>query len=271
MHRRPLSIAFVFALAAASGSAQEASPVEAAMKRMRDSLRTTMLQLQTAQAENVALKAAQAGLEEKNKKLAAEIDSEKKKSAQLAKQSADDKTAAEKAALDLNSQVIAKNRDLEKLKEVLGQWKDAYGKAVAVARGKESERAKVTSKLMETERKLNDRERRNGELFKLGNEILDRYKNFSLGYAITAREPFTGVARVKLENLVQDYDNKLRDQKYKPSDDEKLPPASDEADSSASSPAQPAKPPAKADKKAAAEVQKPATASAPGKPAASKP
>ncbi len=258
MPARPLLTAIAFIALSVTGGAQEASAVEAAMKRMRDSLRTTMLQLQTAQAENAALNAAQAALEEKSKKLAAEIESEKKKAAQLARQSADDKAAAEKSILDLNSQVIAKNRDLEKLKEVLGQWKEAYGKAVAVAREKESERSKVSSKLIEAERRLADRERRNAELFKLGNEILDRYKNFSLGYAITAREPFTGIARVKLENLAQDYDNKLRDQKHKPSDDENPPP----------SPPAPAEPPSKAVKRAAAEVRKPSPPPSPGKPAA---
>ena len=36
------------------------------------------------------------------------------------------------------------------------------------------------------------------------------------GEALTAREPFVGVTRVKFENLIQDYQDKLADQKIKP-------------------------------------------------------
>ena len=53
-------------------------------------------------------------------------------------------------------------------------------------------------------RKVDDREAKNYELFKIANEILTRYEKFGLGEALTAREPFTGLTRVKLENLVQD-------------------------------------------------------------------
>ena len=50
-------------------------------------------------------------------------------------------------------------------------------------------------------RKVDDREAKNYELFKLANEILTRYEKFGLGEALTAREPFTGLTRVKRENL----------------------------------------------------------------------
>lgn len=59
------------------------------------------------------------------------------------------------------------------------------------------------------ERTLADRESRNLELYKVGKEVLDRYENFAFGRALLAREPFTSLSRVKLENLVQDYQDKL--------------------------------------------------------------
>jgi hypothetical protein len=46
----------------------------------------------------------------------------------------------------------------------------------------------------------------------LGNEVLDRYAQFGLGTAISAREPFVGITKVKFQTLVQDYQNKLTDQ-----------------------------------------------------------
>ena len=56
-----------------------------------------------------------------------------------------------------------------------------------------------------------DRERRNLELYGIGKEILERYENFAFGKALLAREPFTGLAKVKLEEQVQEYKDKLTD------------------------------------------------------------
>jgi hypothetical protein len=99
---------------------------------------------------------------------------------------------------------------------VLGKWKAGYEKAVTVVKDTDSKRARFEAQAIAAQRKVEDRERKNRELFKLGNEILDRYKKFSLGAAIGAREPFTGLARAKLQTLVQDYADKLEDQTLKP-------------------------------------------------------
>jgi len=58
---------------------------------------------------------------------------------------------------------------------------------------------------------VKDRERRNLELYATGKEVLERYEAFGLGRAIVAREPFTGLAKVKLEEQIQGYQNKLLD------------------------------------------------------------
>ncbi len=39
----------------------------------------------------------------------------------------------------------------------------------------------------------------------------DRYEGYSLGKALAAREPFIGTTRVKVENLVQGYKDKILD------------------------------------------------------------
>ena len=51
---------------------------------------------------------------------------------------------------------------------------------------------------------------RNAEMLTLGREILERYKRKGLGAVITGSEPFVQASRVKLENLAQDYEDKLR-------------------------------------------------------------
>ncbi len=51
---------------------------------------------------------------------------------------------------------------------------------------------------------------RNAELLKLGREILDRYARKDFLDLLDGSEPFVQSSRVRLENLVQDYEDKLR-------------------------------------------------------------
>lgn len=52
----------------------------------------------------------------------------------------------------------------------------------------------------------------NLRLFEIGNELLDRYEHKGVWSALKA-EPFTGLKRVELENIVQDYRFALEDQR----------------------------------------------------------
>lgn len=236
MSRNPFSISsaiLVLAVACCCGSAgaQEQNPVEAALKRMRESLRTTMTQLQAAEAEKAALQAAQAESEQKIKDLTAEVESMKKKMAA-------EKTASDKAVFDLNSKIANQTQELAvqkqnlgKLGETLEKWKVGYNQAAGLARSKESERARLQSKAIVLERTVADRETKNAELFRVANEILSRYENFGLGRALLAREPFVGVTRVKLENLVEGYRDRILDSKVRPGE----PPAEVQAPTAAAS------------------------------------
>ncbi len=54
---------------------------------------------------------------------------------------------------------------------------------------------------------------KNVSLFNTANEILDRYESYALGKALGAREPFIGTTRVKIENQVQGYKDRILDQR----------------------------------------------------------
>jgi len=168
-----------------------------------------MLQLRTAETEKANLQAAQADLDQKNQTLTHQIEA-------LTKQLAEDKAKADKTAADLTDKVAKQEGDIVQLKEALEKWKVSHGKITQIAQTKEAERAKFESKSIVLERKVADQQRRNDAMYKLGREVLDRYERFGLGDALTAREPFVGLTRVKFENLIQDYADKLTDQKIKP-------------------------------------------------------
>lgn len=170
----------------------------AAENRMRDALRNTMLQLRSCETEKATLQAAKTEADESNKGLMAQVDSLTTKSSKA------EKMAAEQAV------------EIKKFKEAIEKWQAAYQQATDLASSKEAERAKLAGNGILLQRQVEDLERKNASLFKLGSEILTRYEHFGLGDALSAKEPFVGITRVKLENLVQDYRDKLADQRIKP-------------------------------------------------------
>jgi chromosome segregation ATPase len=180
--------------------------------KLREALRAVTLQLRAAETDRDNLQAAQAQAAQEKKTLTAQVDA-------LNKQAAADKEARDaqdKAIAGLNGKITDQAAEIAGLKDSVEKWKVSQKQAADLAANKEAQRAKLTGDVLLLERKIADREAKNLALFKLGNEILTRYERFGLGDAIGAREPFSGLTRVKLENLVQDYQDKLLAQKVKP-------------------------------------------------------
>ena len=168
--------------------------------KLREALRNTMLQLRTAQNDRAALQASQTESEAKIKTLTVQVD-------KLTKEAA----AAEKTASDQGAQ-------LAKFKESVQNWGAAYKQLADLATAKETARAKLANDVISLQRHVADQQTKNAAMFRTANEILTRYERFGLGDALAAKEPFVGITRVKLENLVQDYQDKLLDEKIKESD-----------------------------------------------------
>lgn len=92
----------------------------------------------------------------------------------------------------------------------------AAEQSAAAARATGGQLTKQDAAAVVLQRQVGDLTAKNLALYKLANEILTRYENFSLGNALSAKEPFVGLTRVKLENQVQSYEDKIRDQKANP-------------------------------------------------------
>jgi len=208
---RTLRILFPWLLTTvfSSGLLQAADQANTVEERLRGQLRSTMLQLRDAQNQAATLQSAQAEDEKQKKALTDRVD-------ELTKQAASDKDAATKTIADLNAKVTDQTTQINQMKDALDKWKEAYNKAVEVATTKEAQRAKFESQAILLQRRVENDESKNLALYQLGKEVLNRYEKFGLGTAITSREPFVGITKVKLENLVQDYSDKLMDQTVKP-------------------------------------------------------
>ena len=176
---------------------------------MRQALRDTIAQLRDAQNQAVTLQAAQAQSDKDKADLQAKVDALSTQLKSVTDQAASDKEASDKAIADLKAQVTDLTGQVARLTDNLKQWKDAYNQASQLAAEKEAARSQYAMQAALLQRTVDDRESKNLELYKTGNEILTRYEKFGLGDAIGAKEPFVGLSRVKLENLVQDYKDKL--------------------------------------------------------------
>ncbi len=185
----------------------EASPET----KLRAALRTTTLQLRDGQNELAILQAEKADNEQKVADMAAELESAKKEAA--ASQS-----DAEAQIGQLTQQTERMDAQLEQYRLALVKWKRAYNEGAEVARKKEDERAKAFSQAILLQRRIDEATAKNREMYKVGNEILNRYERLNLGDALLAREPFIGVTRVKIQNLMQDYRDDLTDQRVKPAE-----------------------------------------------------
>jgi len=208
MKNSPLSLlALLGLLCVTLGRAAE--PAGDSSASLRAALRDTTQQLRSVQADLATAQSAQATLSAEKKALAEQYEA-------LKKQIVADRTAAEKTTGQLSAQNTEQKAVLARLNEQLAQARAEGEKNAQAARTAEAQVAQLTAENIAQERRLADREAKNLKLFTLGNEILSRYEAFSLGNAIRAKEPFVGTTRTKLENLVQDYQDRLLDQKVKP-------------------------------------------------------
>lgn len=187
-----------------------AEPADPSVK-LREQLRSVLLQLRTAQTESANAQAAAATAEAKATELTTKNTTLEKRVETLTKDANTARVSNEQSIATLEAKLADREKRIVLLNEALEKWKDGYQRATAVARTKEDERATLASEIVVLKRTIADRETKNISLFNTANEILDRYENYSLGKALAAREPFVSATRVKVENQVQGYKDKILD------------------------------------------------------------
>lgn len=174
--------------------------------RLREQLKATMLQLRTAETERATLLAGQTERDGKIKKAEEQI-------AALTKQATEDKEAADKAAQKLNEEIAARTADVARVTDLLTKSDATLKKTTELAKTREEQRAKLAAQTIQLQRTVADQRTKNAKMFETASEVLSRYEKFGLGTAITAREPFTGITRARLQSLVDEYDDKLSAQR----------------------------------------------------------
>lgn len=188
------------------GHAQEED--EATVK-LRESLRATVLQVRDLQGQIATLQAAAIAKDQEVAKLSADL---KKVNADLIAErntSANAMTALNSKIVELEAEVADKNVANE-------NWRVEFTKMTERARKFEAERDQLKAVGLAKDRKIADQKAKNALMYQAGTDIIDRYERHGLGDAILSKEPFVGASRAKFQTLMQEYQDKLLDQRIQP-------------------------------------------------------
>lgn len=185
-------LASVFAYVAPALAQSEAD-------RLREALRSATAQTRSLEDQRTTLQAQIAEVTRARDALKAEVTAANAK--------------AKKAEADYRAAVREFNDRLEERNQALEKWKDAYTEAANVARTKDAERAKFEGLSKAYQASTRSCTLKNKELVVAGRELLQRYEGVTFGDQILAQEPWIGIRRVQIQNLLQDYGDKILNQK----------------------------------------------------------
>ena len=183
----------VLAIALLIGASQCAS-AQSIEDRLRDQLRQTTLQLREAQDAQASLQAQKAAAEQ-------ERDTLKKQVAALQGEVAHAKHGGNEAQV---------------LQQEVGKYKDQLAQATDAAKSAQADHDKLQGAVVGQAALLEACQQKNTQLLAVSNEILDTFERVDLNDVIGLNEPFVQSARVKLENMSQDFGDRIYDGKFDP-------------------------------------------------------
>lgn len=115
--------------------------------------------------------------------------------------------AAAKAAQSTLEQALAEAR------AQLAQTQAALGQAQEQGQTRQRELTQVRADLDSQTTRWQTCRTHNAALVGIGEELLDRYTQKGVAESMTAQEPFLQLKRVTLENLAQDYEDRIRQER----------------------------------------------------------
>lgn len=180
--------------------AEEAGEVES---KLREALRSTMLQIREAQARTAEM--------ESNMVLSQrETEKTRKELAALQATMVEERTAAANQAAEMRSVLEERAGRITALEAQVAKWDADYKKSTTRALKAENALAHAKARIGTLERLAAEQQVKNIEMKETADEILDRYQRHGLGSAILAREPFITVNRAKLQTIMQDLETRIR-------------------------------------------------------------
>ena len=173
---------------------------DAAIARMRDQLRQTVLQMRQLQDENTELKIS---LQKAQQQPASQPDPGTPSAAeieelQLALQAQQQNTAALQA-------------QIEQYRTALAQSQQTLDQTVTAAKACDVEAKKFEVLYRDVDSHVKSCDDNNAKLVEISKQLIDRYKNKGVFAAARDKEPLLGLHRVELERIAQQYHGRIVD------------------------------------------------------------
>lgn len=223
-----LLIAAALAVSATCAMAQQATLEE----RLREALRRTTVELRALQDQQATERAELTETKRQRDLLQQKVDQQVARISELEPRAA---VAAELPAREaelaaLRQQLLDVQARNEALQKGLQEWQAGYEDVATVAREKEAERRRLEGTLGRATDTLAVCRDKNDALIKVAQEVLGLYQSEDfLSVWRGSYEPLLGLKKVELENIVQDYQDRVLDQQFFPPQQAPSPAAAGEA------------------------------------------
>ena len=122
------------------------------------------------------------------------------------------KTQTEKSAVA--SKLSETQTNLETTKNTLTDLQGVHAQALADLKFNDNQRKTISSNLADTTKQLNSCAANNAKLHQFGSELIQIYDNPSRYEAVMRKEQFFQLKRVELENILQNQQDKLDEQRF---------------------------------------------------------
>ena len=159
--------------------------------------------------EKAALEAANAQLKADLEKAEKKLERNSKKEGSLSERLEKTKALLEKYQQNNDALRDRIEKDRERTMEVVDKFKET----IALLKQIEAEKTQYKNDAASYNKRLNECVDKNIDLYKTGVELLDQYTQKSVWESVSEKEPVLQMQRVKLENLIQDYKDKIHDLK----------------------------------------------------------
>jgi DNA repair exonuclease SbcCD ATPase subunit len=213
MRRLPLLASFLgLALALAAWPAAAQTDQEA---RLREALRRATAEARSAQDSQARLQAEVTEARAERDALRQELAAARARLAELdaAPPGPSPEQLAEMEQLRATGRALAEQNAA--LQQALARWQGSQAEAVAFARQKEAERLATDAALGRARAAIDACEVKNGQLITAANEILALYQTPDFQTLVSrSREPLVGIWRVRLENIVQAHEDRIREGRF---------------------------------------------------------
>lgn len=203
-------------LALLAAFAQPAHAQQTNEDRLRDALKRQMSDLRAAQDSQAALQAQVSDLTKQRDALQQQLDQAKAQLAAKVAPVAKAPPPPDDAELKkLHDDLDAAHKDNADLQAALVKWQSAYKDAAALAQSRDAEAKRLDAAFKDASGKLDTCKAANTKLIATAKDILHLYETEDFrSLLVKSYEPILGLARTRLENTVQDYEDKIYDGKY---------------------------------------------------------